>query len=108
MKVRVEMSQMRWLSLVFLSLLVAGRIARAQDVAPPSDGMFQGAPPVDGQMTGIGPMQDMRDLMDWKKDHQNDPRVQAFDKSHGDLPRPTPGQAPDPSQFQKMQQYMDD
>lgn len=47
----------------------------------------------------------MMDLMRWKRDHQDDARVQAFDKDHGDLPRPTPGQAPD---MDKMKSYASD
>ncbi|MDR3606788.1 MAG: hypothetical protein P4M08_05325 [Oligoflexia bacterium] len=98
------MNQMRWLSLVLFSLLLAGRYAHTQDAfpdAPPADGTFQGPPPTDGRLP-------YKDLMDWKKAHQSDPRVQAFDKSHGDFRAPTPGQSPSLSGFQAMRQYMDD
>ena len=109
LKVREVMSQSKWLYFVVFSLIFAGNFVHAQDGfpdAPPADDAFQGAPPMGGQMPGS--MKDLRDLMQWKKDHQSDPSVQAFDQSHGELPKPTFGQAPDPSQIQKMQQYISD
>jgi len=102
------MSQTRWFSVIALVLLLAGKFAHAEDASVPPDGMFPGyASPSDaGPMPGR--MSDMRDLLNWKKDHASDSRVQTFNQSHGDLPRPTPGEEPDPSQFQKIQQYMAD
>ncbi|MGK5081822.1 hypothetical protein WDW37_00855 [Bdellovibrionota bacterium FG-1] len=101
------MHSFRCLSFVGFLLLWSARVAHADGMdfpqgPPPAGGSFSGRPP-QGQMPPE--MKDMMELMRWKRDHQDDVRIQAFDKDHGDLPRPTPGQAPD---MDRMKSYASD
>jgi len=77
------MCSFKWFSVVVFLLLAAARFSHA----------------------GI---EELPELMEWKKKHHGHALVLAFDRSHGEAPIPMPSQPPSASDMERINKYIED